>query len=283
MTFVAFKEKLALSSSISNRIYYWTVSLEALKQRPLLGYGFDSTAEFFRSTNRPNRFGSTFAADSSHNLLIDIATWIGIPLTFLLVVVIIRVLYKALSAIFIHHPFLSTQKIVFSSLIAFLVQSLISVPTISLNIWGFGLFGCLLILSDSKSFETRTLYSYPKLSKGMRILTTWALILVLPLFPLRWKKDLDFRNLAEAGNGNELINLVDRWPQDSFHYLTLTHSLYLSNQINLGQSVGKRGLDFNPKNYLLLEEMEKQDPDQLFKKEMRNRMADINPLYSYQR
>jgi hypothetical protein len=117
----------------------------------------------------------------------------------------------------------------------------------------------------------------------MRILTTWALILVLPLFPLRWKKDLDFRNLAEAGNGNELINLVDRWPQDSFHYLTLTHSLYLSNQINLGQSVGKRGLDFNPKNYLLLEEMEKQDPDQLFKKEMRNRMADINPLYSYQR
>lgn len=280
----------SLASSITNRLYYWQVSLTALMSKPLQGFGFDSTGDFFRTVDRQDRFGATFAVDSAHNIVIDLATWVGLPVMVLILSLAVLTLIKSLRLILNSTLVLSTEMILFVSFLSFFTQGLISVPTIGVNAWGFCFLGALIILAFPKVSNVVASQMKIKTLRASQSLLVLILILLIPLFPIRFMKDIDFRNFSESGDGLRLINLVQQWPEDSFHYLTLTHSLYLNNQSNLARSIGKQGLEFNSRNYLLLDEMmrqerelseKSQDPNlnSALRREIQVRMEAINPLY----
>ena len=280
----------SLASSISNRLYYWQVSLTALMSKPLQGFGFDSTGDFFRTVDRQDRFGATFAVDSAHNIVIDLATWVGLPVIAITLSLLVLTLIKSLRRILNSTLILSTEMIVFVSFLSFITQALISVPTIGVNAWGFCFLGALITLSFPKASDKVAIQMKIGSLRASQSLLVLILILLIPLFPIRFMKDIDFRTFSESGDGLRLINLVQQWPEDSFHYLTLTHSLYLNNQSNLARSIGKQGLEFNSRNYLLLDEMmrqeqelseKSQDPNlnSALRREIQVRMEAINPLY----
>ena len=280
----------SLASSITNRLYYWQVSLTALMSKPLQGFGFDSTGDFFRTVDRQDRFGATFAVDSAHNLVIDLATWVGLPVIVIILSLLVLTLIKFLRLILNSTLVLSTEMILFVSFLSFITQALISVPTIGVNAWGFCFLGSLITLAFPKASNKGVSQIKIGVLRASQSLLVLILILLLPLFPMRFMKDIDFRTFSESGDGLRLINLVQQWPEDSFHYLTLTHSLYLNNQSSLARSIGKQGLEFNSRNYLLLDEMmrqerelseKSQDPNfnSALRREIQARMKAINPLY----
>jgi O-antigen ligase len=280
----------SLASSITNRLYYWQVSLTALMSKPLQGFGFDSTGDFFRTVDRQDRFGATFAVDSAHNLVIDLATWVGLPVIVIILSLLVLTLIKFLRLILNSTLVLSTEMILFLSFLSFITQALISVPIIGVNAWGFCFLGSLITLAFPKASNKGVSHMKIGVLRASQSLLVLILILLLPLFPMRFMKDIDFRTFSESGDGLRLINLVQQWPEDSFHYLTLTHSLYLNNQSSLARSIGKQGLEFNSRNYLLLDEMmrqerelseKSQDPNfnSALRREIQARMDAINPLY----
>jgi len=280
----------SIALSITNRLYYWQVSLTALMSKPLQGFGFDSTGDFFRTVDRQDKFGATFAVDSAHNLVIDLATWVGLPVIVIILSLVVLTLIKSLRLILNSTLVLSTEMISFLCFLSFITQGLISVPTIGVNAWGFCFLGSLITLAFPKASNKGVSHMKIGVLRASQSLLVLILILLLPLFPMRFMKDIDFRTFSESGDGLRLINLVQQWPEDSFHYLTLTHSLYLNNQSSLARSIGKQGLGFNSRNYLLLDEIMRQEQELLEKsqepnlnsalrREIQVRMEAINPLY----
>jgi len=269
----------SLASSITNRLYYWQVSLTALMSKPLQGFGFDSTGDFFRTVDRQDKFGATFAVDSAHNLVIDLATWVGLPVIVIILSLLVLTLIKSLRLILNATLVLSTEMILFVSFLSYITQALISVPTIGVNAWGFCFLGSLITLAFPKASDKGVSHLKIGVLRASQFFLVLIFILLLPLFPMRFMKDVNFRILAESSDGRRLINLVQQWPEDSFHYLTLTHSLYLNNQSSLARSIGKQGLAFKSNNYLLLDEMVRQEADVTLKTELQERMRAINPLY----
>jgi hypothetical protein len=269
----------SLTSSISNRMYYWQVSLTALASKPLEGFGFDSTGDFFRSVDREDRFGATFAVDSAHNIVIDLASWIGIPIIVILLALLVLTLAKSLRHILDGAIVLSTEMILFVSFLSFITQAVISVPTIGVNVWGFCFLGSLITFAFPKARDKDVSLMKIGALGASQLLFVLILILLLPLFPMRVMKDVDFRTFSENGDGLKLINLVQQWPEDSFHYWTLTSSLYQNDKGDFARYIGKKGLEFNSKNYFLLDEMTRQESNPALKSELQEQMRAINPLY----
>jgi len=226
---------------------------------------------------RVDKLGPTFGVDSSHNLIIDLISWMGIPLSILLVSIILIPIVLSINSQITKLPLSSVENLVAASVITFLAQAVISVPTIGVNCWGFAFLGILwnLVRPIEKS-EAVKVRHIP--TKSLRVGAILLFLLLLPLFPMRFAKDVEFRKSAERGNGVELIRLVQKWPQDSYQYLALSHSLYRSNQASLAREIAKRGIEFNSKNYLLLDEVYREEKDLKYKDEILEQMKAINPL-----
>jgi len=81
------------SSSLSERIDIWSVALEAIKERPWLGYGWGQTfTAQLEVADRPHGFKQPLT--SAHNLALDLMLWVGLPLGLLLLAGIGLWLYR---------------------------------------------------------------------------------------------------------------------------------------------------------------------------------------------
>ncbi len=71
------------SSSLSERLDIWSIALEAIKERPRLGYGWGQTfTAQLEVADRPHGFGQPLT--SAHNLALDLMLWVGMPIGLLL-------------------------------------------------------------------------------------------------------------------------------------------------------------------------------------------------------
>jgi O-antigen ligase len=67
----------------SGRLDIWTQIADAVAQRPLLGWGIRQVPEAHNSV--VHQYASVLSITYSHNLLLDLAIWLGVPLALLLV------------------------------------------------------------------------------------------------------------------------------------------------------------------------------------------------------
>jgi len=69
-----------ISSKFENRLTFWKMAVQAIAERPVLGYGAESNEkvyeEAFKKAEMPLY---DFIVDRSHNLFLDVALWTGIP------------------------------------------------------------------------------------------------------------------------------------------------------------------------------------------------------------
>lgn len=79
----AFRNTVLNPSSLSARWEIWAIVLEAIKERPWLGYGWGQTyAAQLAVADRLPGFGQAFT--SAHNLALDLVLWVGVPMGLLL-------------------------------------------------------------------------------------------------------------------------------------------------------------------------------------------------------
>ena len=135
-------------SSGELRIPLWKMAIEASLQSPWIGYGWGkSTAGYFIVFEKYREFFGNTYFEQSHNIVLDLALWLGWPLAIVILVLAIFWLYRALRCID------NVQKLlVFSSLVVLLVHAMLEFPLhYGYFLWPFCvLAGSLAIDFDKK-------------------------------------------------------------------------------------------------------------------------------------
>ncbi len=125
-----FKEKILKIETVSiaerassgyERIQIWQQAIEAIKQQPLWGYGWNQ-GSFAQYQTIDKHYFSHYLS-SFHNIFLDIFIWCGIPIGLTIIIVcssiVIRILIKSVNA---------TQILLISAICVMLIHALLEYP-----------------------------------------------------------------------------------------------------------------------------------------------------------
>jgi O-antigen ligase len=226
-------------NSVSYRGDYWRSGWGMLQANPLFGVGFDGFKDnyrLFRDLKSIER-GISGNVDSPHNIFLDIGTSGGFPLLFIFIALNLLILFSIFRIIVRYKTNDYLIIGVIACWIGFTLQSLISVPRISLAIIGY-IFGGLIIGYDVNKDKIK-LETVRLKSNDFKTGTTFlALILGMAISLPSFANDIRFRNALNDGNVEVIKQTLSQWPQ-SYEHILFTSSL-------LGQAgLSKESLEFS--------------------------------------
>jgi O-antigen ligase len=133
-------------SSLQARSFYWEAAIRMMVDHPIFGVGMDGFGDWYRRsrTQEIADFNVGIAADTAHNIPLDLGSGGGIPLLLiylalvgLALISIIKILKRT-----------TNFDLVFTSVVAawfaYQAQSLISINQIGIGVWGWSLTGLLI-------------------------------------------------------------------------------------------------------------------------------------------
>lgn len=242
-------------NSVVARRYYWLAAIEMFKNKAILGYGFDSFADQYRSYRSPeiiSLFGPNLFVNSAHNYFLDILVFGGIPLLVGYALILVRALVAALKIIRNMDSYDSNAVSLIACWVATIVQSLVSPIQIGLSIWVWAFSGALV---GYETFITRVRIQEKKTGSSFlspRSIVTGAIgliiatIVTLPIL----LKDMQFRKGVEIQNELLIKQAVVKWPYDSY-YANYASELLLASEVNKGAlEIAKLSVARDPRNYL---------------------------------
>ena len=143
--------KLLYKASVNDRGYNWRAALNMFKHHPWFGVGVDRYAAFFlqyRSPKYPLIYGYTQTVTNAHNVFLQILATAGIFAGLSYVILIVFIAKRAWVAL---HKTTGTDQVLIAGIVAgwivFVAQSIISVDSLSISIWGWILGGAIIALS----------------------------------------------------------------------------------------------------------------------------------------
>ncbi len=266
-----------ISNSLSVRIEYWRAGISMILEKPLTGFGFDQFGDWypkFRSDNAYFGADKGEFTDSSHNYLIDLGVSGGLPMVSTAIILIIVItligfkIYRNESDYFFNA--------IFVGWLGFLLQSLVSVPTISISIWGFGFGG--IILGRKKSLDQR--YQKNRISAKQNRLEGVAIIgiAIACAFPLAIK---DFQFL-QTKNSNEVLafsKVPSTFPELPHYYRRAIETLAKAKYFGPSSKLSVEAFAKFPSNWQLTNTISQysQALDSNFLKGVEIRLQVLNP------
>lgn len=240
------------------RVAYWRAALRMFRDSPWLGKGpeaFASNFLRFRNEDDLNFIGNLQIVDSPHNLILEILSVGGIALF----ISVFLLFFLGLQGSLIRFVFCNPQEIrVVQSrqvqliltlcIVGFVTQSLINVSNVAVCAWGFVLIslGVLqdsngLFMSDAKNssnINSRFSQKFGIFKRDFlrfnRLIRIWNGALLVSLFISIFgvvgnsqliKNEMNFQKAASAKDGNEMIQLSKKWPENERLILGLSKSL----------------------------------------------------------
>ena len=175
--------------SLSVRGFYWRAALEMFQNHPIFGVGLDRYGAFFKSFREPEyslRYGYQINSNNAHNLYLQFFSTGGLflGLSYLLLNISVFVISLKL----IRNSLGDTREvalILLSAWLAFQAQSIISIDSIGLSIWGWLISGALLALARSSNAPNgHQIHKRKKITKNSLSLEIYQkLLLTLLLVP----------------------------------------------------------------------------------------------------
>ena len=146
--------KYFFKASINDRGYDWRAAISMFKGHPLFGVGVDRYAAYFlqyRDPKYPLIYGYTQTVTNAHNVFLEIFATAGIFVGFAYLFIIGFIAYRGFFAL---RQTSGTEQIVIAAVISgwivFVAQSVISVDSLVISIWGWVLGGSIVGLSLTK-------------------------------------------------------------------------------------------------------------------------------------
>ena len=139
--------------SVSIRGYYWRAGIEMLQEHPFFGVGVDRYGAYFkqfREVGYPLNYGYEISSTNAHNVFIQIFSTSGIIVGILYLLLLFHV-FKSGMQLVAHtkDDQLKISLTLLSAWVGFQAQSLISIDSIGVSVWGWLLGGCILGLANS--------------------------------------------------------------------------------------------------------------------------------------
>jgi O-antigen ligase len=164
--------KYFYKASINDRGYNWRAALAMFKDHPFFGVGVDRYAAYFlqyRNAKYPLIYGYAQTVTNAHNVFLEIFATAGIFVGLAYIVLNAFIGLRAISAI---RSSSGRQQILVAGVVAgwivFIAQSMISVDSLVISIWGWVLGGAIVGLSLVRK-ESETMLSVresPKFGKS---------------------------------------------------------------------------------------------------------------------
>jgi len=239
--------------SITFRGDYWRAAISMFQDQPISGVGFAHYGQAFtlhRDSLQANRRGPAIVSDQAHSIPLEFLATGGLILLLVYTIFILAILNEARRAIKSKGLAASGDiLIILSLLLAYLLQSLISIDQIGLAIWGWILMGYLVAVSRQDGVERVS--SYQK--KKNVIPAIIAAVMSLGLISFPWQADSKLK-AALSIQGNEANKRIERLkilqdissPILPSHYLAEASAILLSNGQLEGIEFAKRALEINP-------------------------------------
>lgn len=130
--------------SLGARVYYWRTALHIVKDHPIFGVGMDGFEDWLRRYRTTQEVTTNLTADSSHSVILDIASGGGIILVCIYLVILGLVLHSIVRVIHRENSFNSQFMVLVGAWFSYQAQSLISINQIGLAIWGWVLSGLII-------------------------------------------------------------------------------------------------------------------------------------------
>ena len=141
--------------SVVDRGYDWKAAIGMFKSHPFSGVGLDRYGSYFaqyRSSNYPLLFGYKQTVNNAHNIILEFLATGGIFLAIAYLALLFFVAFRAYVTI---QKLERRDQLLFSGIIAawlvYVAQSLISIDTPVLSIWGWTLSGVIVGISAKES------------------------------------------------------------------------------------------------------------------------------------
>ena len=177
--------------SVSIRGYYWRAGIEMFKENPLTGVGMDRFGAYFkqfREVDYPLNYGYDITTTNAHNVFIQIFATAGVFAGLLYLVLLAHVFRSGLKLVKNSEgDNLKISLALLSAWIGFQAQSLISIDSIGVAVWGWLFGGSILGLASTMEKDKQIPISEGKIFRKrntVEINLFQPLISVLALVPL---------------------------------------------------------------------------------------------------
>jgi O-antigen ligase len=139
--------------SVSIRGYYWRAGIEMFKENPLTGVGMDRFGAYFkqfREVGYPLNYGYDITTTNAHNVFIQIFATAGVFAGLLYLMLLAHVFRSGLKLVKNSEgDNLKISLALLSAWIGFQAQSLISIDSIGVAVWGWLFGGSILGLAST--------------------------------------------------------------------------------------------------------------------------------------
>lgn len=194
----------------------WQIGLNALKDRPLLGYGPENFAIAFDSHFDPTltKFGKLYWWDRAHNFAVEMAVTAGIPAIAIFISFIIFVFYKLQNLKKQNPENYTILHGIQTTIIAYLTANLLGMDGFSTFMLFYFLIGysCFLIYKNNENTTERITRveekSFIKYIFLISVLPLFYFIWACNLYPLILNKDINWADYYLQKN--ELQKSIDK-------------------------------------------------------------------------
>ena len=247
-------------SSIEVRGFYWRAAINLITENPLLGSGFDSYGDWYRRgrTQEIADFNPSIAADSAHNIPLDIAVNGGVPLLLAYLAIQVFVLVSIIKIVRKSTNFEINTVILIAIWTGFQVQSLISINSIGVGVWGWissgAIIGYLLNTQSAPEKSTQTGSSKSAeshSSKGLKLMIFIVLFgllgSVIALAPYRAANG--FLTALKSQNVESIISSASIKPYDRYRFLYVADILIQNQKNTEALQILNEGVEIFPDSF----------------------------------
>lgn len=253
--------KYIYKTSVSLRGQYWLSGWNAGKDHPVFGIGMDSLGDWYRRARDAHALelpGPETVVNASHNVVLDIFAFGGVPLLLAYLTIIAFSIMAALKIALRNKQYDPHFVGLFSAWAGYQVQSVISINQIGLAVWGWLLSGALISYERAtrENNEERILVSR-KAGKNLMDQQVFhlqmfaafgalvGLLLTIPplLADSKWRSAQVSQSLplTEETMKSSYFN-----PLNSTKYLVNIQTLENSNLFELSHRYAIESVDWNP-------------------------------------
>jgi O-antigen ligase len=243
--------KFLYEISIADRGYCMNAGLNMIKSNPVFGVGFDGYSDLYRlyrSDNAVIKKGTDALCDTAHSVVLDIATFGGLPLLFIYLALLILVIISIIKVVSREKSFNSAFVAVCGVWVGYQVQSVISINQIGIGLWGWILSGFIIgyeISGRRANTEIQTNNS----PKYKILLPTIGLVIGLfigiPNYVYGVKFSLAFKTLDAA----KIVNASTSKPYNQYPMWIASYQLLKSNLPKESLIVAQKLVNEFPNSY----------------------------------
>jgi O-antigen ligase len=245
-------QSIFYKESVSARGDFWRAGWEMTLQKPFFGVGPDGYRDnfkIFRDLKAITRPGADPITDSAHNIFLDISSSGGFILLVAYLLIQILVLHSIVNGLRGHRQFNSAYAALIGAWFAYQAQSIISINSLGLGVWGWVLGGLIIGYREDKQITA------PKFTRTSYVISFVALISTLTLTIPQFLNDAEFRASIKSGDVLRIAASASKWPQD-VHRMNYISQLLRENKFeNQALPVARQATEKFPSNYEAWEQL----------------------------